>query len=114
MKKTIELTHPKIKYARLVEAAKSDVRKYLKRERKKELPEEVDFWDFDCKFGDTEAEAKGVHLSEISKCIDAVEAKHGMSFYVEIIAKPGHRVKKSDEAAEDLLKKIEFRGFGKA
>ena len=112
MKKTFELTHPKIKYARLVEAAKHDVRKYLKRERRKELPDEADFWDFDCKFGDTEAEAKGIHLSEINKCIDAAEAKNAKSFYVEILAKPGHRMKKPDEAAEEPLKKIELRRFG--
>mgnify|MGYP000645644891 CR=1 FL=1 len=57
MKKTFELTHPKVKYPRLVDGVKNDVRKYVKRERRKDLPEGVDFWDFDCKFGDTEAEA---------------------------------------------------------
>ena len=115
MKKTFELTHPKIKYARLVEAAKHDVRKYLKRERRRELPDEVDFWDFDCKFGDTEADAKGIHLSEINKCIDAAEAKNSTSFYVEILAKPGHRSKKTDgDAAPEALKKIELHGFGES
>ncbi len=112
MKKTFELTHPKIKYARLMEAVKHDVRKYLKRERRRELPDGADFWDFDCKFGDTEAEAKGIHLSEINKCIDAAEAKQAMSFYVEILAKPGCRTKKPDEAAEEPLKKIELRRLG--
>lgn len=112
MKKTFELTHPKIKYARLVEAVKHDIRKYLKRERRKELPDGVDFWDFDCKFGDTEAEAKGIHLAEIDKCIDAAEAKHAMSFYVEILAKHGCRTKNPGEASEEPLKKIELRRFG--
>ena len=65
MKKTFELTHPKIQYRRLVEAAKEEIRKYLKRERKKILPEETDFWDFDCKFGDNQAEAKIIHPAEI-------------------------------------------------
>jgi len=32
MKKTFNLTHPKIKPARLVEAVRRDVKKYLKRE----------------------------------------------------------------------------------
>ena len=61
MKKTFNLTHPKIKYPRMVDAAKNEVRKYIKRERRKELPEGVDFWDFDCRFGDAEAEAKVIH-----------------------------------------------------
>ena len=46
MKKKFVLSHPKLKVARLIEAAKHDV-KYIKRERKKKLPEDVDYWDFD-------------------------------------------------------------------
>ncbi len=94
MKKTFELTHPKIKYPRLIEGVKNDVRKYIKRERRKDLPEGVDFWDFDCKFGDIEAEAKTVHLSEIDKYISDAEARGLQSFYIEILAKPGVRTKK--------------------
>ena len=95
MKKTFNLTHEKIKYARLVESTKSAVRKYLKRERKKKLPEDVDFWDFDCKFGPTAEEAKTVHVAELSKCIDEAEENELKSFYIEILAKPGIRTKKS-------------------
>ncbi|MBT8042138.1 MAG: hypothetical protein KJN98_03140 [Pontiella sp.] len=73
MKKSFDLTHEKIKYPRMVEAVKNEIRKYIKRERRKELPEGVDFWDFDCRFGDTEAEAKGIHLSEIDGCINDIE-----------------------------------------
>ena len=51
MKKTFELTHPKIKLARRVDAVKHEVKKYLKRERNKKLPADADYWDFDCKFG---------------------------------------------------------------
>jgi len=96
MRKTFTLTHPKIKYARLIEAARHDVKKYLKRERKKTLPESVDFWDFDCRFGNTEDDAALIHLSEINKYIDKVEAQQKESFYLEILAKPGHRMKRSE------------------
>ena len=94
MRKTFSLKHPKIKTPRLVEAAKSEVRKYLKRERKRDLPEGVDFWDFDCKFGVSEAEATDIHLGEMMKHIDGAEAQQVESFYVEVHAKPGHRKKK--------------------
>jgi hypothetical protein len=94
MKKTFTLTHPKIKYARLIEAARHDVKKYIKRERNKTLPEGVDFWDFDCKFGNTAEDSQEIHLAEIGKCIDKVEAQQLESFYLEILAKPGHRMKK--------------------
>jgi len=94
MKKTFTLTHPKIKAARMVEAVRRDVKKYIKRERKKELSEGTDFWDFDCKFGPNAEEAKAVHVADIGKSIDAAEAEELESFYVEILAKPGYRFKK--------------------
>lgn len=95
MKKTFTLTHPKIKVPRLVDAVKSDIRKYIKRERRKELPEGVDFWDFDCKFGATEEAAQTVHPAELNKCIDAAEKQQLTAFYIEILAKPAHRQKKA-------------------
>jgi hypothetical protein len=94
MKKTFRINHPKIKVARLIESVRCDVRKYLKRERKKKLPEGVDFWDFECKFGPTAEEAKVVHVAAIGKSIDAAEEQQLESFYVEILAKPGYRTKK--------------------
>ena len=105
MKKTFNITHPKIKPSRMYEGVKSDIRKYIKRERGKELPEDVDFWDFACRFGATAQEAEEVHHTELPKCVDTAESKEWTSFYVEIIAKPGHRAKK--EKAEDTDKKEE-------
>ena len=93
MRKTFELTHPKIKRPRLVEGVRRDVKKYLKRERNKKLPPGVDYWDFDCKFGHTEEEAREIHVSEISKCIDEVDRESLTSFYLEILAKQGIRNK---------------------
>ena len=89
MKKTFLLTHPKIKTARLIEAIRRDVKKYLKREKRKTLPDGADYWDFDCKFGPTEDKAEMILVSEISKCITEVEAENLESFYLEILAKPG-------------------------
>lgn len=100
MKKTFKLTHPKIKYTRLIESVKFDVNKYLKRERRKELPEGVDFWDFDCRFGPTAEESKVIHVAEIGRFIDAAEKDQLESFYMEIMAKEGHRTKKPTETQE--------------
>ncbi len=94
MKKTFTLTHPKIKYARLIEAVRRDVKKYIKRERNKTLPEGADFWDFNCKFGNSAEDSKEIHLAEINKCIDKVEEQVLESFYLEILAKPSCRTKK--------------------
>ena len=94
MKKTFPLTAPNHQPARVVEQIKSDVRKYLKRERKKPLPEGVDFWDFACKIGQGEAEPESKHVEEIVPAIDQAAASECASVYVEILAKPGHRTSK--------------------
>ena len=91
MKKTFELIHPKIKPARLIEAARRDVKKYLKRENRKSLPDDFDCWNFDCKFGPSEEKAEVILSSEISKCISEAEAESLKSFYLEILAKPGYK-----------------------
>ena len=51
MKKTFKLTHEKIKPARLVEKFKYEVKKYVKRERRRSLPKTMDYWDFNCRYG---------------------------------------------------------------
>jgi hypothetical protein len=91
MKKIFKLKHPKIKYARLVDIVRRDVKKYIKRERNKELPEDADFWDFDCKFGPTAEEFEVISLTDIGKRIDAAEAQQLESFYIEILVKPANR-----------------------
>ncbi|MDF7801693.1 DUF6172 family protein [Pontiellaceae bacterium B1224] len=113
MKKTIQLTHEKIKYPRMVDAAKSEVRKYIKRERRRELPDGVDYWDFDCRFGDTEADAKVVHLSEIDACITDIEKRELKSFYVEILRKEGVRIK-PDREKPVIPELPKLKGFGEA
>ncbi len=95
MKKTFKLTHPKIKVPKLVVAIKHEVRKYLRRERRRALPEDVDFWAFDCRFGVDEASSNVIHVADIEKAIDQAESKQLESFYLEILAKPGRRTKKS-------------------
>ncbi|MGL1931320.1 MAG: DUF6172 family protein [Desulfotalea sp.] len=101
MKKTFKLSHPKIKLPRLVEAIKHEVKKYIKRERKKTLPEKADFWDFDCRFGVDETTSEVIHLSAINKCISQAESKQLESFYLEIIAKSRCRSKKPTELIQD-------------
>jgi hypothetical protein len=96
MKKTFVLSHPKIKLPRLVDAIKHEVKKYLKRERNKTLPEGTDYWDFDCRYGADESTAEVIHLSTINKHIDKAEENELASFYLEILAKPGFK-KTGDE-----------------
>jgi Family of unknown function (DUF6172) len=95
MKKLFPLTSPLHQPARVVEQIKADIRKYLKRERKKKLTDGVDFWDFDCKIGQGEAAPEIKHVEEIIPAIDQAAAAKCGSVYIEILAKPGHRTSKS-------------------
>jgi hypothetical protein len=97
MKKTFKLTHPKIKVPQLVTAIKYEVKKYLKRERRKDLPKGADFWGFNCRMGVDEESSEPVHVYDINKAIDQAESKQLESFYLEILAKPGRRTKKPRE-----------------
>ena len=96
MKKTFPLKlegkHPE----RLLEATKHEIRKYIKRERRRALPEGVDFWDFDCKFGGSEETAVVAHLAELTSLIDAQFKSGAEQFYVEILATHGHRRPRTD------------------
>jgi hypothetical protein len=94
MKKNFSLTSTKHKPDRQVELVKHEVNKYIARERRKDLSEGVDFWDFDCKCGITADSAAVVHVEEISKKIDEAASAKSDSIYIEILAKPGVRKKK--------------------
>ncbi|WP_420008848.1 DUF6172 family protein [Xanthomonas sacchari] len=84
MKKTyrlrIEGKHPD----RLLDAAKHDIRKYIRRERRKTLPAGTDYWDFDTLFGTEEATAAVLPPAELLRAVDALVAAGGEQFYVEI------------------------------
>lgn len=86
MKKTFQLDHPKIKVPRVVDSVKHDIKKFLKKERKKDLPSGAKYWGFDCKLGQSEETAVEVHVSSLSKNIDALVENNIMTIYVEITA----------------------------
>jgi hypothetical protein len=94
MKKTFPLEVPGRKPGLVLDAIKHELRKYLKRERRKPLPEGVDFWDFDCRVGSNSSNAAVTHQGDIEKAIESAAAGGDKEVYVEILAKPGHRARK--------------------
>lgn len=94
MKKTFQLKIEGKHLDRVLEATKHEIRKYVKRQRRVPLPTGVDYWDFDCRFGVSEATAAVVHFATITGLIDAVAKEGGTSFYIELLAKTGHRTNK--------------------
>ena len=102
MKKTfplqIEGRHPD----RVLDALKHELRKYLKRERRRDLPAGVDYWDFDCRFGLSQDSAETVHLSQLSGRVDEAAKNGATQVYVEILAKHGVRGARVAPQAGDL------------
>lgn len=97
MRKTHELTHPRHAPERAVELVKHTIRKYLKRERRKELPEDADFWDFDCRIGLDEDAAESVHVNDLIKAIDPFAEQGAKAVYIEILARPAKRPPRDEE-----------------
>ncbi|MBK1682522.1 DUF6172 family protein [Rhodoferax fermentans] len=91
MKKTFKINIEGKNRDRVLDATKHDIRQYMKRERNKALPEGVDFWDFDCRFGRSEESAEAVHVANITALIDAAASDGADAFYLELLAKPGVR-----------------------
>jgi hypothetical protein len=96
MKKQFPLSASNHQPARVIEQIKNDARKYLKRERKKTLPEGVDFWDFQCKIGMGDGVPEPKHVEELTAAIDQAAASQCASVYIEILATPGFRKAKGD------------------
>ena len=91
----IEGRHPD----RVLDAVKHDIRKYLKRERRRDLPAGADYWDFDCRFGLAQDGAQATHLANLIAQVDAAARDGAASVYVEILARPAVRNKARPAAA---------------
>jgi hypothetical protein len=94
MRKTFNLNIEGKNRDRVLEATKHEIRKYVKRQRRVALPEGVDFWDFDCKFGTNADNAATIHFAELTEKIDALAQAGGEAFYLELLAKDGVRSSK--------------------
>lgn len=101
MRKTFQLAVEGKNRDRIVDAVKHEIRKYVKRERRRELPAGVDFLDFDCRFGLAPESAEVVHLNSLMPSIDAAVKEGAASCYVEILSKPGHRKAKPAGSGPD-------------
>jgi len=103
MKKIFKLTDEKKHEDRVLEGIKHEIRKYVKREKKKKLPDsKFMYWDFDCKIGTTADTAKAVQFKELIKELDAVKATGVTECYIEIHAKMVEKpLKEALDSAED-------------
>lgn len=99
MRKTFPLSDPKHKPARVLEKIKHEVRKYLKRERRKPLPDEADYWAFDCQVGRSAPE-RTLEVKALIDAIDEAGAQGWETIYIEILARPAARAPRDQEQDE--------------
>ena len=85
---------------RVLDAVKHDIRKYFKRERGRDVPKGVDFWDFDCKVGLNADTAEVVRVGAVIEAVDAAAKAGATSVYVEILSKHGMRVLKTSAPSD--------------
>ena len=97
MKKIFALHSETKQPERVIDAIKHEIRKYLKRERNKKLPEGSPFWIFECRVGESEERAKEVLVQELIGAIDTAHTEKWSACYVEIVAKPAKNLKTFSE-----------------
>ncbi len=100
MKKLFQLTVEGRNRDRMLDASKHEVRKYVARQRRAALPEGVDYWDFACSFGSTEADAVEVHFATLIGHMDAAGKAGADAFFVSILGRPGVRKPKPLDSAD--------------
>ncbi len=100
MKKIFKLIETNKKPERTLDSIKNEIRKYIKRERKKKLSSDDVYWEFDCKVGKTEEEAKSITQSEITSFLDETLELKLESCYIEIISKEVKKSKKEPETTD--------------
>lgn len=93
MKKTFILRPPGKHPERHLEAVKYELRKYLRRENNRALPEGVDYWDFDCRFGPNAGQSEPLKPGDIIRAVDRAAKAEWPEMYVEILVKPVTRDK---------------------
>lgn len=91
MKKLFPLHAPGRDDARVRDKIRQELNKYVRRERRKDLPEGFDAWEFACRVGPSEPSAEVRMLKEVGGVIDAVAAAGAKEVYVEIVAVPAKR-----------------------
>lgn len=86
MKKIFKLREGDKNPDRIVEKIKHQLRKYLRREKKKKLESLNGFWDFNCRFGIDEENSKKVSFNDIIQLLDKAREDKLMECYIEIVA----------------------------
>jgi hypothetical protein len=106
LKKRFELTAPNKDPLRVLEAVKNEIRKYIKREKRKTLPAGMDMWNINCKFSKDDEEPQEIVFQDIIKCLDEAAALNSKSVYLELISSAVKREPKVIENEDEVISEV--------
>lgn len=111
MKKTFPLQASGREDARVRDKIRHEINKYVRRVRRKPLPEGFDLLEFQCRVGASAASAQPRALKEVGSAVDDVAAGGSTEVYVEIVSEPTVDLHKAAKARrkEERLEKIQER-----
>ena len=92
MKKTFPLQAAGKDDARVRDKVRHEVNKYVRRCRRKEVPEGFAQWEFACKVGADAETAEDKPLKDVAAAIDAVAEAGSIVVYLQIDAVPAQRI----------------------
>lgn len=101
MKKIFPLQQKNKHPDRVLDSIKYDIRRYLKRERKKKLPEDATYWDFECRLGQNSETAQPLQASQLISALDKASESQWTQCYIEIIAQASFKKKTEPESEEN-------------
>jgi len=105
MNKSYKLIEEKRDKDRVVESIKHEIRKYIKREKNKPLPEDVDFWKLECKISKDSDKLAFVEFQNLIRTIDILVLEEAEILNIEILSFEGIKKPKEIVAQDELTEK---------
>jgi len=105
MNKSYNLIEKKRDKDRVVESIKHEIRKYIKREKNKPLPDDVDFWKLECKISKNSDKLASIEFQNLIKTIDILVSEEAESLNIEILSFKGIKKPKEIVAQDELTEK---------
>jgi hypothetical protein len=91
MKKNFPLQEEGRDAARVRDRIRQEINKYVRRERRKKLPEGFALWEFNCRVGVDRSQAEPRGLKELGGEIERIAQDGATEVYVEIVSVPANR-----------------------
>jgi hypothetical protein len=104
MKKIFSLELEGKDRARVLERVRSEVGKYINREKRKALPMGHDQWEFACRIGPDEATATPTSVRQVHEAIGVIAATGAPEVFGEILASARPETAKTPKASPSVFR----------